>query len=161
MLRELFRTDNTTGFLFLRFSLGIVIFFHGAQKALGWFGGPGYQKTLEIFTAQYGFPAVLVILIIAVEFLGSIGLMAGFLTRPAAAGIAVNIGICAYMNHLQHGFFMNWFGKQQGEGYEYHILVIGMCLALIVKGAGALSIDRLFGRERPVPPDIEPDILSS
>ena len=146
MLRDLFQTDNTTGFLFLRFSLGIVMFFHGAQKALGWFGGPGYEKTIEIFTTQYGFSAVVAILIIGVEFIGSIGLIIGFLTRLAALGIAVNIGICAIMNHVQHGFFMNWFGKQIGEGYEYHILVVGICFALIVKGAGTLSIDRLLSR---------------
>jgi putative oxidoreductase len=46
--------------------------------------------------------------------------------------------------HLQHGFFMNWFGKQQGEGYEYHLLVIGMSLALLVTGAGKWSVDKVI-----------------
>ncbi|GBE00432.1 putative oxidoreductase MhqP [bacterium BMS3Abin07] len=147
MFREIFQTDNTTGFMFLRLSLGIVMFFHGAQKALGWFGGPGYEKTISIFTSQYGFPFVIAVLIIAIEFIGSIGLIVGFFTRIAAVAIAINIGVCAYLNHLQNGFFMNWFGKQAGEGYEYHILVLGICFALIVKGAGALSFDRLFSRK--------------
>jgi putative oxidoreductase len=147
MFRELFQTDNTTGFMFLRLSLGIIMFFHGAQKLLGWFGGPGYEKTVEIFTINYGFPSVIAILVIVVEFFGSIGLIVGLLTRVAAMAIAIEIGICAYMNHLQNGFFMNWFGKQAGEGYEYHILVIGICFALIVKGAGALSFDRILSRK--------------
>ena len=49
------------------------------------------------------------------------------------------------MVHLPHGFFMNWFGQQAGEGYEYHLLVIGMCLALIVTGAGRWSLDKEIG----------------
>ncbi|MGE5892892.1 MAG: DoxX family protein [bacterium] len=146
MFRDLFETDNTTGFLFLRLALGIVMFAHGAQKALGLFGGPGYEKTLELFAAQFHFPAAVTMLVIAAEFLGSIGLILGFLTRLAALGITVNITVCAIMNHLQNGFFMNWFGKQAGEGYEYHILVLGMGLALMIKGAGALSIDRLLSK---------------
>ncbi len=147
MFREIFQTDNTTGFMFLRLSLGIVMFFHGSQKLLGWFGGPGYEKTVEIFTTNYSFPAAIAILIIVTEFIGSIGLFVGLFTRVAAMAIAVNIGVCAFINHLQHGFFMNWFGKQAGEGYEYHILVLGICFALIVKGAGALSFDRLFSHK--------------
>ena len=147
MFREIIQTDNTTGFMFLRLSLGIVMFFHGAQKLLGWFGGPGYEKTVEIFTTNYGFPVAIAILIIFTEFIGSIGLFVGLFTRVAAVAIAVNIGVCAFMNHIQYGFFMNWLGKQAGEGYEYHILVLGICFALIVKGAGALSLDRLFSRE--------------
>lgn len=147
MFREIFQTDNTTGFMFLRLSLGIVMFFHGAQKALGWFGGPGLEKTIQIFTTSYHFPTAVAVLIIVVEFLGAIGLFIGLLTRIAATAIAVNIAVCAFLNHIHHGFFMNWFGKQAGEGYEYHILVIGICFALIVKGAGALSFDRLFSRK--------------
>ncbi len=144
MVREIFQTDNTTGFLFLRLSLGIVMFFHGAQKALGWMGGPGFEKTIEFFAINYKFPAALATAVIVTEFAGSIMLVVGLLTRVAAAAIAVNIGVCAFLDHFEHGFFMNWFGTQGGEGYEYHILVLGMCFALIVKGAGTLSFDRLF-----------------
>jgi len=147
MFREIFQTDNTTGFMFLRLSLGVVMFFHGAQKALGWFGGPGYEKTIQMFTTSYQFPTAVAILIIAAEFLGAIGLVIGLFTRVAATVIAVNVAVCAFLNHIQHGFFMNWFGKQAGEGYEYHILVVGICFALIVKGAGTLSFDRLFSRK--------------
>ncbi|UCG77834.1 MAG: DoxX family protein [Nitrospirota bacterium] len=144
MLKEILQTDDTTGFMFLRLSLGIVMFFHGASKALGWFGGAGFEQTVEVFKTALGLPSFVVIMIIVVEFGGSIAIILGLLTRIASLGIAVNIGVCAYFNHLQHGFFMNWFGVQAGEGYEYHILVLGICFALIVKGAGAFSVDRII-----------------
>jgi putative oxidoreductase len=84
-----------------------------------------------------------------IEFLGSLGLVTGLFTRLSALGIGTAMGVCAYMNHLQHGFFMNWFGAQKGEGFEFHLLVIGICLALAVKGGGLLSLDAvLAGRRR-------------
>jgi len=46
------------------------------------------------------------------------------------------------MVHHQFGFFMNWFGAQKGEGYEYHLLVIAMAVLVILRGAGAVSLDR-------------------
>lgn len=49
-------------------------------------------------------------------------------------------------SHLQNGFFMNWFDKQQGEGYEYYLLVIGMSLALLVTGAGKWSVDKVIAQ---------------
>jgi putative oxidoreductase len=47
------------------------------------------------------------------------------------------------MVHLPHGFFMNWGGQQQGEGYEYHLLVIGIAAALLITGGGRWSVDRV------------------
>ncbi len=146
MINALLRTDNNWGSLFLRLGLGIVFFPHGAQKVLGWFGGPGFSKTIEIFQTKMHFPAVLVILLMLIEFIGSLCLIAGFLTRLWAFGIGLSIAICAYMNHLQHGFFMNWFGMQKGEGLEYHLLVIAMVLALLVTGGGRASLDRAITR---------------
>ena len=141
MFKELLRTDNSPAQLFIRLALGVVMFPHGAQKVLAWFGGPGITKTLQAF-AGMGFPAWSVVALMAVESLGAVLLVFGFLTRLWALGIAASITICMFLNHVQHGFFMNWFGQQQGEGFEYHILVIGICLALLIKGGGALSVDR-------------------
>ena len=141
MFKELLRTDNSPAQLFIRLALGVVMFPHGAQKVLGWFGGPGITKTLQAFVGM-GFPAWSVVALMAVESLGAVLLVFGFLTRLWALGIAASITICMFLNHVQHGFFMNWFGQQQGEGFEYHILVIGICLALLIKGGGALSVDR-------------------
>ena len=141
MFRELMRTDNSPTQLFIRVALGVVMFPHGAQKVLGWFGGPGITKTLQAF-AGMGFPAWSAAALMAVESLGAVLLVFGFLTRLWAVGIGASMTICMFLSHVQNGFFMNWFGQQQGEGFEYHLLVIGICLALLIRGGGALSVDR-------------------
>ncbi len=142
MLTSLFRTDGSKGTLFLRLALGSVMFPHGAQKVLGLFGGPGYEKTLEIFTTKLHFPASAVILLMITEFVGSLCVAAGLFTRIFSLAIGISMAVCAYLNHLQNGFFMNWFGTQKGEGFEFHILVVGIALALVVNGGGAFSLDR-------------------
>ncbi len=144
----LFRTDNDISSLLLRLILGVVFFPHGAQKALGWFGGHGFSGTLQFFTQGMGIPYSLALLVIAAEFFGSLALIAGFLTRMAALGIlSVMLG-AIYNVHWQHGFFMNWSGQQAGEGFEYHLLAIGISLALMIRGGGAASIDRAIAANR-------------
>ena len=140
MFKEFLRTDNSPAQLFTRLALGVVMFPHGAQKVLGWFGGPGITKTLQAF-AGMGFPDWSVVALMGVESLGAVLLVFGFLTRLWAIGIGTIITVCMFLSHVQHGFFMNWVGQQQGEGFEYHLLVIGICLALLIKGGGALSVD--------------------
>jgi putative oxidoreductase len=142
MFKMILKTDDSFTPIFLRLSLGVVIFAHGAQKVLGLFGGAGFEKTIEIFRAQMGFPIWMTVLLMVIEFFGSLGLLFGFLTRLCALGIGTSIAVCAYMNHIKNGFFMNWFGTQKGEGFEYHILVLGIALTLIIKGSGLLSFDR-------------------
>jgi putative oxidoreductase len=141
MFKKFLKTDNSPAQLFIRLALGVVMFPHGAQKVLGWFGGPGFTKTLQAF-AGMGFPDWSVVALMGVESLGAVLLVFGFLTRLWAIGIGASLTLCMFMSHVQHGFFMNWFGQQQGEGFEYHLLVIGICLALLIKGGGALSVDR-------------------
>jgi putative oxidoreductase len=141
------KTSNSPALLFIRVALGIVMFAHGAQKVLGWYGGQGFEKTIETFQTQMHFQPWLTILLMAIEFLGSLGLILGVFTRLAALGIGTSISVCAYMNHLQNGFFMNWFGNQPGEGFEFHILVVGIALALFVSGGGLLSADKLMARK--------------
>ncbi len=141
MFKKFLKTDNSPAQLFIRLALGVVMFPHGAQKVLGWFGGPGFTKTLQAF-AGMGFPDWSVVALMGVESLGAVLLVFGFLTRLWAIGIGASLTLCMFLSHVQHGFFMNWFGQQQGEGFEYHLLVIGICLALLIKGGGALSVDR-------------------
>jgi len=142
MLKKLMRTNNDLSALILRLSLGIVFFPHGAQKALGWFGGYGLKATLALFTDKLHIPLIFAILAIAAEFLGAICLMIGFFTRLAALGIAVVMVVAIYTAHIQNGFFMNWSGLQKGEGIEYHLLAIAIAIALMIKGAGSFSIDK-------------------
>jgi putative oxidoreductase len=145
-LKMLFSTGDDFAPVFLRVALGTVMFAHGAQKVLGWFGGPGLTSTIDVFTNKLHFPLWSVILLLIVEFLGSLGLIAGFLTRLTAIGLSCSMSICAYMNHIQNGFFLNWFGQQKGEGIEYHLLVLGICLFLLVQGSGSPSVDRRIMR---------------
>jgi len=140
MFKELLKTDKSPAQLLIRVALGVVMFPHGAQKAFGWFGGAGYAKTIQAF-AGMGFPAWSTVALMATETLGAVLLIIGLLTRIWALGIGIAMTICMFMNHVQHGFFMNWFGQQQGEGFEFHILVLGIVLALIVRGGGLLSAD--------------------
>ena len=118
------------------------MFPHGAQKMPGWFGGGGFDRTMTFFQNSLHVPAAIAFLAIAAEFFGAMGLVSGFLTRIAAFGIAVNMLVAIFAVAGPNGFFMNWNGKQSGEGIEYHILVLGITLALMLRGGGALSVDR-------------------
>jgi putative oxidoreductase len=146
MFRKLINTTDDFAVTVLRLFLGVVFFAHGAQKALGWFGGYGFSGTMGFFTHQMGIPAPLAALAIAAEFLGGIGLLLGFLGRIAAFGSACNMVIAVVMVHQHFGFFANWTGQQKGEGIEYHILAIAIALAVMIKGSGALSVDRALSK---------------
>ena len=142
MLRKLIVTDDNTATVILRFVLGVVFFAHGSQKMLGWFGGYGFSGTMGYFTGTAHIPAVFAFLAIAAEFFGGLGLIFGFLTRIAAFGISVNMLVAIAAVHSPFGFFMNWTGTQKGEGIEYHLLVLAMTAFLMIRGAGAFSLDR-------------------
>ena len=149
MIRRLFATDDSTATAILRLVLGVVFFAHGAQKMLGWFGGFGFSGTMGYFTGIMHIPAPLAFLAIAAEFFGGLGLILGFLTRIAAFGIAVNMLVAIVIVHGGFGFFMNWSGTQKGEGYEYHLLVLAMTAFLMIRGAGAFSVDRALTIAQP------------
>lgn len=142
MFKNIFSTSNDAGLLILRLTLGLVMLPHGLQKTLGLFGGYGFAGTFGYFTETMGFPAVVAILVILAESLGSLGLIFGFLTRLGALGIASVMTGAIAMVHWGNGFFMNWSGKQAGEGFEYHLLALGIALVLVLKGGGAVSVDR-------------------
>jgi putative oxidoreductase len=141
MFKNLLATTNDTTLTLMRLVLGIVFFIHGAQKTLGWFGGYGFSGTMNFFTSVMHIPAPLAFLAIAAEFFGGIALMIGFMARIAALGIAINMLVAIFMVHLHSGFFMNWTGTQKGEGIEYHLLALAVAVPIIIRGAGAFSVD--------------------
>ncbi len=147
MLKKIVQTNDDTSTLILRVLLGIVFLPHGLQKVLGLFGGYGFTGTMGFFTGTLGIPALFAFLAIAAEFLGCLGLITGLFTRVAALGIGVMISVAALMLHVQNGFFMNWFGNQKGEGFEYHILAAAIAAALAIKGGGKWSLDRVLVRQ--------------
>jgi putative oxidoreductase len=144
MVRKLMATDNDAAITILRLALGVIFFAHGAQKMLGWFGGYGFTGTMGFFTGMMHIPAVFAFLAITAEFFGGLGLILGLLTRVAAFGISCNMIVAVAMVHHQFGFFMNWTGAQKGEGYEYHILSLAALVVLMIRGAGAASVDRVL-----------------
>lgn len=146
MFKNLIRTKADISVCLLRVMLGVIFFPHGAQKALGWFGGYGFKATMSHFTENMHIPAIFALLAILSEFLGSIALIFGFLTRLAAFGIASVMVVAISMVHAHNGFFMNWSGTQKGEGIEYHLLVLAIAVALMIKGAGSFSIDRKISK---------------
>ncbi len=145
MFQKLIRTDHDITPTILRFTLAIVFFPHGAQKVLGWWGGNGFLATMDYFTGT-GMPWLIAFLVVMGEFLGPIGLAVGLLSRFAAAGLGIIMLGAIFIAHGQHGFFMNWYGAQQGEGFEYHLLAIGLSIAVVLKGSGAFSIDRQLSK---------------
>jgi putative oxidoreductase len=149
MVRKLLGTDDSTATAVLRLVLGVVFFAHGAQKMLGWFGGFGFSGTMGFFTGALHIPAPLAFLAIMAEFLGSLGLILGFLTRIAAFGIAAVMVVAIATVHNAFGFFMNWSGTQKGEGVEYHLLVLAITAFLMIRGAGAFSVDRAIATAAP------------
>ncbi len=147
MIKKLLETnDDIAGFV-LRVLLGVVMFPHGAQKLLGWFGGYGFSGTMGFFTGKLGIPAVFVFLVIMSEFFGSLALIAGAITRLAAFGAGCIMLGATLIVHLPNGFFMNWAGKQQGEGFEFHLLAMAIAVALMIIGGGRWSIDGLLTKE--------------
>lgn len=145
LLRSLVATGDSLAPLFLRLALGIMILPHGLQKTLGWFGGYGFQGTMGYLTNTFGAPWILALLAILAESVGGVMLIAGLGTRIAALGVG-GVMLVAATQHWSHGFFMNWFGAQKGEGIEFFILALGIVLALLVLGGGKASLDRRLAR---------------
>ena len=144
-LREVLATTNDKAALLLRVAFAAVMWPHGAQHALGWFGGFGFAGTHGWMTGTLGVPGPLATLAIVTELVAPVFLFVGLGGRVAAAALGIVLTVAA-TTHAPNGFFMNWFGDQKGEGFEYHLLVIGLALALIVRGGGSFSIDRAIAR---------------
>lgn len=143
-MKRLLETDEAWTGLILRVMLGVVMFPHGAQKLLGWYGGFGFTGTLGFFTEQMHLPWLVALLVIIGESFGSLGLLIGLLTRFTAASMALIMVGAIGLVHWPHGFFMNWSGKQAGEGFEYHLLVIAIGAALLITGGGKWSVDSVI-----------------
>jgi len=142
-LKLFFQTRDDVAPVLMRLGLAVVMFPHGAQKVLGWFGGYGFSGTMKFFTENMHIPAPIAVLAILAEFLGPLGLLLGLGTRLAAFGIGATITVAALKAHTANGFFMNWSGQQAGEGFEYHILMAVLAFAIVIQGAGKWALDSL------------------
>jgi putative oxidoreductase len=151
----LIRTRDSRSAMVARLTLGLVMLPHGAQKAFGWFGGEGLRATIEEMSQQ-GIPVSLALAVVAGELLASLALVVGFCGRLAAAVIFVIMLGAIGLVHIENGFFMNWTGAQAGEGFEYHLLAMGLALVVCMKGSGAHSVDRELTRR-----DVKPSYFES
>lgn len=147
MKKIIFSTSGQLSPLFLRAFLAIVLFPHGAQKMLGWFGGYGFTATMNYFTETEGLPRLVGLLVIMIEFVGPIALILGFATRIWSAAIFFLAAGIIVTSHSDY-FFMNWFGNQPAEGMEYFLLMLGMSATLTVSGAGRYSLDHFLDRRQ-------------
>ena len=109
--------------------------------------GPGFTGTLESFRDQLGLPLIVGVLVVFAEFVGSLGLILGFLGRAAAACIVTVMVGAILLVHMEYGFFMNWFGRNAGEGFEFHLLAIGLCIPILARGSGSASVDQWLLRQ--------------
>jgi putative oxidoreductase len=147
-LRSLLSTTQTSWQLPLRLCLFFVFWMHGAQKALGLYHGPGLSVTIHLM-GGLGIPVPLALLAVAAEFLGCFGMLFGFLTRVAAFGLCCNMAVAVLVVHLKNGFFLAGPAAGKPPGYEFAMTLFFMALALLIGGAGKLSVDgALAGRRR-------------
>jgi putative oxidoreductase len=145
-MRTLLDTRHDTTLFFQRLVLALVLGAHGVQKAFGWFGGFGFDGTMKFFTETLGVPASLAVLIILGETLGALALIAGAGTRIAAFGATATMLGAIALVHWPFGFYMNWGGTQGGEGFELHLLALGLSLPLLLRGGGAYALDSVLSR---------------
>ncbi|QEC42767.1 DoxX family protein [Pseudobacter ginsenosidimutans] len=146
MKRKIFATDNSYNWFILRIVLGVVVLAHGLQKTFGWFGGFGWEQSMNYFTGHVGLPSALAALVILIESLGAFLLIIGFAGRINAFLLGIVMIGAFFVDHRHNGFFMNWFGNQRGEGFEFDLLIWAITAVLTVNGSGRLSIDRLLAR---------------
>ena len=156
-MSPVFRTTSSPLPTLARLAVGLILFPHGAQHVLGWFGGYGFHGTLGWMTDTLGFPAVFAVLALITEITAPIALVLGLGGRIAALGV-IGLMLGAASTHLANGFFMNWFGALPAgsEGFEYHLLGIALAGIVALGGSGAWSLDQLLGREGPLAPASRP-----
>jgi putative oxidoreductase len=129
-----FATPGSTAPLILRLALAAVFFYHGVQKTLGWFGGLGWNGTIELWTSadNYNLPYVVVAFLLVAELAICIALLLGFLTRLAALAVVLIMG----------GILIFVEEATTFDAIEFPILLIAAALSLMITGGGYFSMDR-------------------
>ncbi|WP_432823714.1 DoxX family protein [Trichloromonas sp.] len=147
-LGRIFNTEDSWGLLLLRLGLGCIFMAHGAQKLFGWFGGAGFQTTIQNFQQGLNIPMELTVLAMIAEFFGGLGVLAGCLTRVAALGLCSVMIVAIVKVHLVNGFFMNWFCLEgQGHGIEFNLALLAMSACLVISGGGEASVDKWLSEQ--------------
>ena len=125
------------GLTVLRVFVGIIFAAHGSQKLFGWFGGGGLAGTAQWMESIGLAPGTLMALLSGgTEFFGGLALIIGLLARPAALGLSFTLLVAIFSVHIHNGLFM------ANNGYEFALALLGGTLAVLLEGAGKLSVDR-------------------
>jgi putative oxidoreductase len=129
-----------------RIALGVIFMAHGSQMLFGAFGGPGLAGTAG-FLGKMGFrpPMLWAVLLAVTQFFGGLGVLVGLLTKLASVGIAIAMIVAIATVHARNGFFL----QPDKPGFEYNLALIGICISLVLSGAGKLSLDALFSKQQP------------
>ncbi|HLO83362.1 MAG TPA: DoxX family protein [Chitinophagaceae bacterium] len=157
-LSYFFKTDEHVSGLIARITMAIVILPHALQMIFGWFGGYGFGSTMNYLTQVEQLPWLVGVMVIMLQSVGTLLLLFGFMGRFFAASMIILFIGMIVTSHAHHGFFMNWYGKQEGEGFEYHLLVIGLATTVLLNGSGSFSLDAMLSkvvRHRELMPGIE------
>jgi putative oxidoreductase len=128
------------GRLIARLILGGLFFGHGAQKAFGWFGGPGAEGTEQMMDKLELHPPKQQAQLAAWgETAGGAMLALGFLTPLAAALLTGSMVTAIRKVHFPNGLW------NMNQGYEYNLAIIAALAALIDGGLGKASVDGALG----------------
>jgi len=141
-LNKLFESNAGLAGLILRAPIGLILAAHGAQKLFAWFGGYGLEGTGQWMASIGMTPGYLMALLAgSAEFFGGLALVLGLVTRPAAAVAAFTMLVAIFTVHISNGLFMS------NNGYEYALTLLVALLAIVVQGAGSLSLDKLIANK--------------
>jgi len=141
----IFQTDSSYAYVILRAGLAITFFFHGTRHVLGWHGGRGFEGMVKNWSGKHGIPVWICVFAMFIEIAGALAMTFGFLVRPAALGLAIFMAVAIKKAHWEEGFFLS-AGPDGSNGMEYCLALLLMSVALLIGGAGALSIDGLLSR---------------
>lgn len=140
LIKAVFTTRAGYGLTIVRILVGIIFVAHGSQKLFGAFGGYGLEGTGQYMASLGLNPGYLMALLSgSAEFFGGLALVIGLLARPAAVVLALTLVVAIFSVHISHGLFM------ANNGYEFALALLGGVVAVLIEGAGKVSVDRVIG----------------
>lgn len=137
LINKVLFTRAGYGLTILRIAVGVIFAAHGSQKLFGLFGGYGLSGTAQYMDSIGLHPGYLMATLAGgTEFFAGLALIIGLLVRPAALGLTFLSLVAIFTVNISNGLFM------ANNGYEFALALLGGSLAVLIEGAGKLSVDR-------------------
>lgn len=141
MIHKVLFTRAGFGLTALRIVVGVIFAAHGSQKLFGLMGGHGLAGTAQWMESIGLTPGYLMATLAGgTEFFGGLALIIGLLARPAALGLAFLSLVAIFSVHIGNGLFM------ANNGYEFALALLAGSVAVLIEGAGKMSVDRVIAR---------------